>query len=155
MAGFNAVTTQDSITAHMKTVFVNTPIFEDGLPDDAEPVVGAGAQLTPYIILAYGPMRPIGGAAGRGFGGPRWDDYFATVDVDVFAPTGKMCRQLLQSVLDTLVGWTPVDSNPISMEPNIRNFVYGDTNTLPTSFQCSARLHYALNTTGIGQPIPH
>lgn len=155
MAGFDAVTTQDSITTYLKTIFTNTPIYEDGLPDDAEPAVGTDMQLTPYIVLAYGPMRPTGGATGRGFGGARWDDYFATLDVDVYAPTGRMCRLMLQSVLDTLVGWVPTDSSPISIEGNIRNFVYSETATLPTTFQCSARLRYALNTTGIGQPIPH
>lgn len=155
MAGFDAVTTQDSITAHLKTVFTSTPIYEDDLPDDAEPAVGAGYQLAPYILLAYGPMRAIGGTTGRGFGGARWDDYFATLDIDVFAPTGRMCRLLLQSVLDTLIGWVPTDSSPISMEGTVRNFVYVETSTLPSVFQCSARLRYALNTTGVGQPIPH
>ena len=156
MAGFNIVLTQDSITAYLKEVFPNTTIYEDGLPDDVQTVLASPQQaLKPYIVLAYSNLNPVGTSAGRSMGGPRWDDYFTTVDIDTIAPTGRMSRLLMQAVLDTLTGWAPTDSTEMTIYEKVRNYVYEENGTLPTTFQSSVRMRHGANTTGVSSPIPH
>lgn len=154
MAGFDSLLTQDSITAYAKTVFTNTDIFEDGLTDDELNARNLPAmQLKPYVVLRYGAMRPS--ATGKAFGGQRWDDYFATVDVDCTAPTGRMARAMLAAWTDSLVGWTPTDSNRIYMQGSVYNYATEANAAGPSTFTCSARFLYGLNVTGVSLPIPH
>lgn len=146
------VPSHDAITARVKAVLPNTPVFEDTLPDEVMPGRDADGQMIPYIILRFGPLRKAYGT-GEAVAGVRHDNYFGTVDVMGIAPTGRMARQLFDILTDCLVGFAPGDGGTISLEGSASNFVVSSNEARPTQMVCMVRMKFPANGTSVGEPM--
>lgn len=148
---FDLVSLQDNITAHVRSVLPNTPIIEDSLPDDVQVQRDENDQMIPYVILRYSPLRSR--AYGGGIAGIRYDDYYANVDVLTAAPVGRMARQLLDVVCDSLLGFDPGDGGETALEGGASQFVVSSNEVRPTQFVCTVRMRFVVNGKNVAEPL--
>lgn len=147
MAGLDLTTPQESIKGYLGTTFPNHAIVEDALYDD-EYLIRVNGVIVPYITLRWGAIRPR--PAGRSVAGPRWDDYYATVDVGVVAATGKDARTHLNVVRDRLVGFKPLGAeklHPSAFGNELSFTIFAKAK--PTAYLQSERLEFNLNGEGV------
>jgi hypothetical protein len=152
--GIDIVTVQDNITAQVKIIAPNTPVYEDTIPDDAQLPRDNQGLLVPYIVLRYGPIRPS--YTGKGMAGPRHDEYYATVDVMAVSSKGRRSRQINGAVVSNLIGFKPDGASPISMRTDAGDpaqFVVSSNEARPTQMVSSTRLKFNLNTLSVGSPV--
>lgn len=142
----------DAITAHVETTLPNTLVKEDTFPDDETPPRDTNAQVLPYVILRYGPLRKSYGT-GEALAGARHDNYFGTVDVMAVAPQGRMARRVFDILTDCLVGFNPGGGGSITLEGSASNFVVTSNEARPTQNVCMVRMKFPVNGTNVGQPM--
>lgn len=150
MSGLNVVATQDSIEAYVKQEFSGYEVYDGDVVDD-DFIIKLGGKVKPYIVLRWGGLR---NSPGNGsFVGVRYDEYYSTVDVSVIAPNSRQARQSINVIIDKLIGWSPVDSTPLTLEGGMDVFGIPDYNGKPNVYLASQRLRYNVNTTNIGASI--
>lgn len=150
--GLELVPLHDAITARVQSVLPNTPVFEDTLPDEIMPQRDEHAQMIPYVILRYGPLRK-GYGLGEAVAGVRHDNYFGTVDVMTVGPTGRMARQVFDIVTDCLVGFEPGGGGSIHLEGSSSSFVVSSNEARPTQMVCMIRLKFPVNGVNVSAPM--
>lgn len=152
MAGLNIATTQDSISAYIREQFPNYVVYDDIVLDD-DFVIKQGNKVKPYIVLQYGGLNPtnINGS----FTSVRRNEYYSTVDVSVVASTPKQAKRGLLAVLDTILGWVPVDSTQLEISSSLDIWGVQDNSGAILTYMASVRFKYQVNTTNIGSYITH
>jgi hypothetical protein len=150
MSGLNIITTQDSISAHVRATFSGYQVYDDVVLDD-EFISKRGNNVKPYIVLTYGGLRNSGNLGS--FAGVRHDEYYSVVDVSVIASTPNQARRSMNVIQDSLIGWKPTDSTPMKLESGMTILGIPNSTGSIVSYLASFRLRYALNTTDIGTPI--
>lgn len=158
MAGLDIVLLQDAITSEVKRFLGDdTLVLEDTIPDDFPmPRDPYTMKLRPYVVLRYGPLRPS--YTGKGFGGPRHDEYYGTCDVMAIAPNGRSARLLGAILVDHLIGFRPDGVSPMGMRTDAGDpaqFVVSSNESRPTQMISSTRLRFTVNSRGIGERIPN
>ena len=149
--GLSLVDIQDAIEAEITRVMPNTPIYPDSPLDEQGLVRTAEGQLVPYIAPQYGSIRRS--ATGRSIASTRWDEYYSVVDVCCVAPAGRMARQMLDIVGDTLIGFKPLNSDEMTIEGLPDNFVLINNAGRPSAFVASVRFKFAVNGSNVGQHL--
>lgn len=152
-AGFQTVWITDAITEKIKAILPNTPVEEDGVLDNENLLRGTDNQLIPYIVPRYGsPRRLISDTA---MSGVRQDSFYGTVDVSCVAPTGRMARQMLDAVIDMLLGFKPSGGGEMFTEGLPDNFPILSNQARPTAFVASIRFRYSISGNDTSQNISH
>lgn len=141
----------DAITAHVKALLPLTPVEEDTMPDEHQPPVDANMQLIPYVILRYGPLRKSPGPGGMA--SIRQADYYGTIDVMTVAPVGRMAREMLDIVQDSLLGFDAGGGGEMHLDGAASNFVVTSNEARPTQMVCMTRMRFMANGRNVGQPI--
>lgn len=121
---------------HFEDTFAQN-VIEDGLVDDE-------LLPLPSIILWYRDLRRS--TKGRSFGGTRMDSYQSGFDVVVVAKTGKIARQILNHVGDTIIGWKPLNSGQVVKTQSIwegSRAVLEGTNK-PSRFVATSRFEFGV-----------
>lgn len=149
MTGFNTLAIEDAITARLQATLPSHEVVEDGIADDANLLRDSNMQLIPYIIVRYGPLRRK--YLGYAVAGARHDDYYATTDVLVVAPKGRMAREGLMILTDALVGWAPAGGDAMNIEGGSSQFVVMNHQARPSAFVASIRLRFGVNQQGVGE----
>lgn len=149
--GFDLLSIQDAITAHIKETLPATQIIEDGVLDEQNLVRDANGQLIPYIVPRYGSIRrkPVGYSVA----GTRYDEYYGTVDISCVAPTGRQSRQILNIVTDALIGYKPDGAAEMTIEGLPDNFAIMNNVGRPTAFVASVRMRHGANATDVGSHL--
>lgn len=150
MSGLNYITTQDSIEAYVRQEFSGYEVYDNDVIDD-DFIIKTGNKVKPYIVLNWGGLN--GSGTGGSFAGARHDEYYSTVDVSVVAPTSKQSRVALNIIIDKLIGWTPLDSTPLTISGGSDVIGIPDYDGKPVVYFATQRLRYNINTTSIGSPI--
>ena len=150
--GFELVPIHDGITARVKAVLPNTPVFEDMPLDEISIPMDPKAQMIPYVVLRYGPIRKAYGT-GEALAGVRHDNYFGTMDLMTVAPTGRMARQMFDLLTDALLGFDAGGGGSISLEGAASNFVVSSNETRPTQLVCMVRLKFPVNGVSVGEAV--
>lgn len=155
MAGFDIVSLQDTITAHVKTLIPNTLVLEDSIPDDKALPLDEAGQLMPYVVLRYGPLRPS--YTGKSLMGPRYDEYWASCDIVAISGQGRVSRLLNAGLVDALIGFKPDGVSMMQMRTDAGDpaqFVVSSNESRPTQFISSTRLRYTVNALNVGASVP-
>ncbi len=101
----NPQDSQDSFTNHLRTSYPHIPVIEDGLLDDDNEEIKTyeDGSIKPFIVIWF--QTPRRARRGRSFAGARLDQRIASADVIVVARSGTEARRVMNSVIDTLVGF--------------------------------------------------
>lgn len=102
---------QESITAHLRSLYPHIPVFEDALIDSDHDEIKtySSGQVKPFIILWY--RQPKLSPRGRSFGGYKLDQRHGSVDLLVVGRSGGEARKVLNRVMDDITGWRPTNSS--------------------------------------------
>jgi hypothetical protein len=150
--GFALVPLTDAITATVESYLPGYAVYEDTLPDEASITVDpTTAQMVPYIILRYSPLRESIGSGS--IAGVRYGDYYATMDIMTCAPAGRMSRQMLDIITDHLLGFNPGGGGEMKLEGGASQFVVSSNEARPTQFVCTVRMRYNVNGNDVGSPM--
>lgn len=152
MSGLNIITTQESISAYVRSQFTNYVVYDDIILDD-DYIIRQGNKVKPYIVLQYGGLNnsPTNGS----FVGVRHDEYYSTVDLCVIAPNPNQARRGLTALQDTMLGWKPVDSTPMRITSGMDILGIPDNSGAVSVYLASVRMAYNVNTTDVGAHITH
>lgn len=148
---FNTLAIQDAITAKLIATLPSHQVIEDGILDDANLVRDANERLVPYIIARYGPLRRK--YLAYSIAGSRYDDYYATTDIMVVAPKGRMAREGLMILTDALIGWKPAGGDEMIVEGGSSEFVVMSNQARPTAFISSIRFRFGVNQGNVGSRL--
>lgn len=152
MTGFNTLIAQDAITARCQVALPGHAVIEDGILDDANLLRDtATGQLVPYVIVRFGPLRRS--ALGYSIAGARHDDYYSTTDILVVAPKGRMARQGMMILTDSLLGFKPDGTSEMIIEGGSSEFVVMSNEARPSAFVSSIRMRYGVNQAGVADPL--
>jgi hypothetical protein len=144
--GFNLYGSQESILDYLKSTFPNYQFFRGGVPDDEVLLRDENGKVINYCTLRFGSLRPR--PRGKSFAGPRGDDYYTTMDVNVIAPTDDEAAQSLNIFVDRLIGFKPLDGTSVIPEGvSIGDITVKNSAAKPTAYAASQRFTYGLNTT--------
>lgn len=150
MTGLNIIPVQDTITDYVKTEFAAYEVFEDGILDNAY-LLQLNSKIKPYIVVSHG--SPSRNANGASFGGVRLDEYVASVDVSVVAPTGKQVRQALNIIHDRLVGFKPTGGSALTPFASGGPWAVLNDSGAAHVYTGSVRFEYAINSEDPGAYI--
>ena len=127
---------QDDITDYFETTFPQ-PIYEDALVDDE-------TLPLPSVILWYRDLRRA--PRGRSFAGTRLDGYRSGFDVVVVAQTGRIARQILNHIGDTIIGYKPLNSGQIVKTQAVweGSRAVVDTANKPSRFAATSRFEFGV-----------
>ena len=109
----NPQESQDSFTEKLRTTYSHIPVIEDGLLDDDNDAILTyeDGSIKPFIVIWF--QTPRRARRGRSFAGARLDQRIASADVIVVARSGTEARRVMNSVIDTLVGFKPDGSGSV------------------------------------------
>lgn len=135
---------QDEIVARVREI-PHVDVFE-GQMDDAEftELLTDSNQIRPFITLAFGglidPRRSV-----KGIVGVRQNSQDTTLVIRAVASTDRTSRQVMQLVLDKLVGFVPTDCGEITPA------LFGGTGQVsslgnPTRFASVQALRFLINS---------
>jgi hypothetical protein len=150
MSGLDVYTTQEAISAYVRSQFPNYEVYDDVVLDD-DFVVKQGNSVNPYIVLQYGSLRrsPTNGS----FAGVRFDEYYSTVDISVVAPKPSQARRSSNVIVDKLIGYKPTGSSPMVPEGGSVFWAASDNSGRPYVYVANFRLSYAINSSDAGAYI--
>lgn len=143
---------QEAITAQVEALYPDYDVIEDTLDDDAVLYRDFGLKMPAYIILRYGPMMPK--RHGKSFAGPRFDEYYSTVDLMAVGSKGKIARRLSAALAVDLLGWKPDGVAPMTIQDDggmFAAFTVSSNEVRPTRSLASTRMRYNINTNNIGK----
>ena len=149
--GLDLYSYQEAITAQVKALYPDYEVIEDTLEDDRVLTRDINGKMPAYIVLRYGPMLPK--RRGKSFAGPRFDEYYATVDVMAVASKGNIARQLSNAACVDLIGWKPDGVSPMTIQDDggmFAAFVVSSNEARPTRSIASERMRFNVNTNNIG-----
>jgi hypothetical protein len=153
MDGFRTVWITDAITQKIKDTLPSTQVDEDGVVDNANLPRTTDGQLIPYVVPRYGSARRE--LSDTSFAGVRKDSFYGTVDVSCIAPTGRMSRQMLDYLVDALLGFKPTGMGEMWTEGLPDNFPIMNDMSRPTAFVSSIRFRYTINGNDTSNHISH
>lgn len=149
--GLDLISYQEAITAQVQLLYPTYDVIEDTVDDSAVLERDFRGKMPAYIILRYGPKLPK--RRGKSYAGPKFDEYYATVDVMAIASKGKIARQLCDAVTNDLIGFMPDDNSPMTIQDDggmFAAFVVSSNEARPTRSLASQRLRFNVNNSNIG-----
>lgn len=144
---------QRSIVTHLRERYPHIPVIPDGMLD-AENDEGTPAEerlkfhpngtVKPFMVLRFGSARRSD--RGRSMAFEKLDAHESSVVVVVVSRSGTECREVLNSVGNTLIGWKPENAGGIVKgkqiwEPSIATL---DDNNKPSRWATSDRFHFGI-----------
>ena len=144
---------QRSITAYLREKYPHVPVIPDGMIDaengDSTPVeerlkFHPDGTVKPFMVLRFGSARRSD--RGRSMAFEKLDAHESSVIVAVVSRNGTECRELLNHVGNTLIGWKPENAGGIVKgkqiwEPSIATI---DNQNKPQRWASSDRFHFGI-----------
>lgn len=147
MAGLDLISVQDTIASHVTSTFPNYEIKEDYILDD-EQLLKLDNRLKPFIVLRWhGLIRSANNAS---FAGARYDEYSSAVDIIAVAPNPRIARQVLNHVLDGLIGWQVPGGSQLTPFGGESVAAVADYNGKPHVYLAVNSLTFQVNSDGVG-----
>lgn len=92
---------QEGILARLRTI--PQPVYEIAIPDTGTVLKSADGEIEPYVAIQFGDPQREGQ---RNIATTVLDSHVLPVYVQVIGPTAKICRQLANKVVVTLLGYS-------------------------------------------------
>lgn len=103
----NPQESQDAFTKKIQDSYSHIPVIEDGLLDDDNEAIKTypDGSIKPFIVVWFSTPRRA--RRGRSFATTRLDSRIASADVVVVARSGTEARRVMNSIIDTIIGFKP------------------------------------------------
>lgn len=103
----NPQASQDALVAKFEEAYSHIPVIEDGLLDDENDKIKLykDGSVKPFIVIQF--QTPRRARRGRSFATTRLDQRVASADIFVVARSGTEARRVMNSVIDTIIGFKP------------------------------------------------
>lgn len=150
MAGFDLITVQDAIAAHVESEFSGYEVYQDYILNDEE-LQKVDARVKPYIVISWDGLSRS--ASGGSFSGVRFDQYFSGFSIGVIAPTPRQCREAMNLIFDRLTGYSPDGIVELSPSTNLGTFVVSEKSGVPHLYMSMADFTFPFNVENVGSNI--
>jgi hypothetical protein len=148
MAGFDLVSVQASILAHIESEFSDYEVYEDYLLNEEE-LLRVDKRVKPYIVVSWHGLNRLGGNAS--ITGVRQDEYESGFDIGIIAPTPKQCRYAINIIVDALIGYSIDGVASLTPGSSSSPFVAVNRDGVPHLYMAMAEFEFPMNYSSPGQ----
>ena len=118
-------------------------VFVTAVPDDEKIAYNSSNLFLPYIVVLFSDMREA--PNGRGITSSRQNAGTSYCVVQVYAPTERATRQVVNLVRDKLTGYQPIDAGEMRLSGG-KSYSTVETNAVPKKYVSEVAYTFIVNT---------
>ena len=138
----NMYDSEESVLDKIKEVYPDIKVYEDDIPQDDSLEYDDRGTLVPYILVEWGDLTRM--RADRGLVSVRQDSYLYFFTVTVATGRANDTKKLNGHLVDSLVGYRPVDGGEITPKGTMK-FSLSTTTNRPVQYFRSTTFQFVTN----------
>jgi hypothetical protein len=149
--GLDLYGVQKNILTYLTTNFPMYSFNRGSILSD-ETLVRVNGDVQNYFVIRFGQLLVDNN--GSAMGGPRWDDYYSTFDLNCVGATDDRAANSLNFIRDRLIGLRVQGSGALTLDHGASNYAILNTSGQPSAYFASQRFRFNMNTDSVASYIP-